>query len=108
MSQTVLDSKTRGAPDTLVCGTGKRKLLPFGCITEERLAMMGVGEYGYVRKVSAEQVRADFPNLNRRLPKSGDVFVLRAADGTLISMSETAGSAFETAWKKGWYIQYFH
>ncbi len=57
-------------------------------ISELELSRLGRGEVGYVKVLTPKQAQTMFPMVEG-LPKTGNLFSLHAADGTLIAVTDT-------------------
>lgn len=56
------------------------------------LAALGNGELSYIRQVSAEKAREEFPSIEK-MPKDIDLYVLHGADGTPLALTDTKQAA---------------
>jgi hypothetical protein len=54
---------------------------------EEEFGSLGAGKFAYIKRMPAKQARKLYPKEKKDLPKSGDVFLLHAADGTPMKWS---------------------
>lgn len=65
-------------------------------ITPEELARLGSGQVVYVREIEAQDIANDFPTA-RNLPPESKLFVLHAADGVPIMLSDDRDSVLANA-----------
>ena len=68
-------------------------------ITPDALAHLGDGQLAYVRTVSSEDVARLFPQAPKVEPGI-KLFVLHAADGTPIMLTDTREAALANAWSQ--------
>jgi len=66
-------------------------------ITQEALAHLGDGRLAYVRTIRSEDVARMFPQAPQIAPGL-KLFVLHAADGTPIMLTDTREAAVANAW----------
>ena len=68
-------------------------------ITQDALAHLGDGQLAYVKAVSSEDVARLFPQAPKVEPGI-KLFVLHAADGTPIMLTDTREAALANAWSQ--------
>jgi hypothetical protein len=68
-------------------------------ITQDALAHLGDGQLAYVKTVSSEDVARLFPQAPKVEPGI-KLFVLHAADGTPIMLTDTREAALANAWSQ--------
>jgi hypothetical protein len=68
-------------------------------ITQDALAHLGDGQVAYVKAVSSEDVARLFPQAPKVEPGI-KLFVLHAADGTPIMLTDTREAALANAWSQ--------
>ena len=68
-------------------------------ITQEALAHLGEGSLAYVKPIRSEQVADLFPQAPDLEPGL-ELFVLHAADGTPIMLTDTREAALANAWSQ--------
>ena len=68
-------------------------------ITQDALAHLGDGQLAYVRAVRSEDVARLFPQAPKIEP-GVKLFVLHAADGTPIMLTDTREAALANAWSQ--------
>ena len=73
-----------------------RKAQPAPFITELELARLGGGEVAYIKRMSAEEARRLFPQV-QGLPRGIEVFSVHAADGTPLAITDTRSAAIDHA-----------
>ncbi len=66
-------------------------------ITQDALAHLGDGRLAYVKSIRSEEVAQMFPQAPRIAP-GVKLFVLHAADGTPIMLTDTREAAVANAW----------
>ncbi len=66
-------------------------------ITQEALAHLGDGRLAYVKAIRSEDVKTLFPQAPQIAPGI-KLFVLHAADGTPIMLTDTREAAVANAW----------
>ncbi len=66
-------------------------------ITQDALAHLGDGRLAYVKSIRSEDVAQMFPQAPRIAP-GVKLFVLHAADGTPIMLTDTREAAVANAW----------
>ncbi len=68
-------------------------------ITQEALAHLGGGRIAYVKAIRSEDVATLFPQAPQIAP-GVKLFVLHAADGTPIMLTDTREAALANAWSQ--------
>ena len=68
-------------------------------ITQEALAQLGDGRIAYVKAIRSEDVPALFPQAPQIAP-GVKLFVLHAANGTPIMLTDTREAALANAWSQ--------
>ncbi|MFN3658432.1 MAG: DUF1150 family protein [Pseudolabrys sp.] len=68
-------------------------------ITQEALAHLGEGSLAYVKSIRSEDVAELFPQAPEVAPGI-ELFVLHAADGTPIMLTDTREAAVANAWSQ--------
>jgi hypothetical protein len=68
-------------------------------ITREALAHLGDGRIAYVKAIRSEDVQSLFPQAPQIAP-GVQLFVLHAADGTPIMLTDTREAAVANAWSQ--------
>ncbi|HEU4659671.1 MAG TPA: DUF1150 domain-containing protein [Pseudolabrys sp.] len=68
-------------------------------ITQEALARLGGGRLAYVKAIRSEDVKTLFPQAPQIAPGL-KLFVLHAADGTPIMLTDTREAAIANAWSQ--------
>jgi hypothetical protein len=68
-------------------------------ITPDALAHLGDGEIAYVKTIQSEDVQRLFPQAPQIAP-GVKLFVLHAADGTPIMLTDTREAAVANAWSQ--------
>ena len=68
-------------------------------ITREALAHLGGGRIAYVKAIRSEDVQTLFPQAPQIAP-GVQLFVLHAADGTPIMLTDTREAAVANAWSQ--------
>ncbi|HET7850447.1 MAG TPA: DUF1150 domain-containing protein [Pseudolabrys sp.] len=68
-------------------------------ITQEALAHLGGGRLAYVKAIRSEDVKTLFPQAPQIAPGM-KLFVLHAADGTPIMLTDTREAAIANAWSQ--------
>ena len=66
-------------------------------MSDAELARLGGGDVGYIKPLTIELARELFPDLSEELPESGELFLLGAADGTPIALTDTRQAALKHA-----------
>ncbi|HVV62010.1 MAG TPA: DUF1150 domain-containing protein [Pseudolabrys sp.] len=72
---------------------------PHPAITQDALAHLGDGRLAYVKAIKSEDVGNLFPQAPRIAPGI-KLFVLHAADGTPIMLTDTREAAIANAWSQ--------
>jgi hypothetical protein len=68
-------------------------------ITQEALAQLGDGRIAYVKAIRSEDVQSLFPQAPQIAP-GVQLFVLHAANGTPIMLTDTREAALANAWSQ--------
>jgi hypothetical protein len=68
-------------------------------ITQDALAHLGDGEIAYVKAIRSEDVKTLFPQAPQ-IAAGVQLFVLHAADGTPMMLTDTRESALANAWSQ--------
>lgn len=66
-------------------------------VTKEALARLGGGRLAYVKSIRSEDVQSMFPQAPEIAP-GVELYVLHAADGTPIMLTDTQEAAVANAW----------
>ncbi|HEX5508817.1 MAG TPA: DUF1150 domain-containing protein [Pseudolabrys sp.] len=73
------------------------EIAPNPAMTQEGLAHFGDGRLAYVKAIRSEDVKTLFPQAPQIAP-GVKLFVLHAADGTPIMLTDTREAAIANAW----------
>jgi hypothetical protein len=74
-------------------------IAPRPAITTETLAHLGDGQIAYVKAIRSEDVKTLFPEAPQ-IAEGLELFVLHAADGTPIMLTDTREAALANAWSQ--------
>ncbi len=72
---------------------------PAPAITQDALAHLGDGEIAYVKAIRSEDVKSLFPQAPQ-IAAGIELFVLHAADGTPMMLTDSREAAVANAWSQ--------